>query len=418
MCDHDAKQPFATHFSKKPLDAPAVKFGSRRRRLWDLSADCHCPVIGVCLPIALLLKSVNKALGGTAVADDYELHVGAVNECRSRNRVSEILQRELDARHAIVVRKFKLAKSTDALMKHWRQAVAQGDVSGALWAALTHPCCDAQLQEQLCREIHMIQHQAGARVQADLCAMDALLSENAVLGRELAKVQERTTRLVGQKNAEIEALHADLMKLRATLIAKDSSLDFLQDELIRTRAMVPELEARERLAEKVSRLQARIIEQDNRIATLRQQWIVKESGNAESEPCTACEETNPSVSPASAKAVNLAKKTVLCVGGRSSSIPKYRSIIEEYGGEYLHHDGGLEENMGRLIASIAAADLIICQTGCVSHDAYWRVKDHCKRTGKQCIYVENPSPSSLSRTLSQAIKPIPLVEVRDDQADN
>jgi hypothetical protein len=41
-------------------------------------------------------------------------------------------------------------------------------------------------------------------------------------------------------------------------------------------------------------------------------------------------------------------------------------------------------------ASLAAADLVICQVGCVSHDAYWRVQDHCRRTGKQCVLVDQP----------------------------
>jgi hypothetical protein len=49
--------------------------------------------------------------------------------------------------------------------------------------------------------------------------------------------------------------------------------------------------------------------------------------------------------------------------------------------------------------TLAAADLVICQTGCISHDAYWRVKDHCKRTGKRCVFVENPSRSGLQRAL-------------------
>lgn len=43
-----------------------------------------------------------------------------------------------------------------------------------------------------------------------------------------------------------------------------------------------------------------------------------------------------------------------------------------------------------LEASLIAADLVICQTGCLSHGAYWRVQDHCKRTGKTCMLVEQP----------------------------
>lgn len=30
---------------------------------------------------------------------------------------------------------------------------------------------------------------------------------------------------------------------------------------------------------------------------------------------------------------------------------------------------------------------MICQTGCMSHGAYWRVQDHCRRTGKPCVMV-------------------------------
>jgi hypothetical protein len=41
-------------------------------------------------------------------------------------------------------------------------------------------------------------------------------------------------------------------------------------------------------------------------------------------------------------------------------------------------------------ASLKAVELVICQTGCLSHDQYWRVQDHCRRTGKPCLLVEQP----------------------------
>ncbi|MBP7566532.1 MAG: DUF2325 domain-containing protein [Burkholderiaceae bacterium] len=43
-----------------------------------------------------------------------------------------------------------------------------------------------------------------------------------------------------------------------------------------------------------------------------------------------------------------------------------------------------------LEAALVAADLVICQTGCLGHDAYWRVQDHCRRTGKTCVLVDLP----------------------------
>ena len=39
-------------------------------------------------------------------------------------------------------------------------------------------------------------------------------------------------------------------------------------------------------------------------------------------------------------------------------------------------------------ASLAAADMVICRVACISDNAYWRVHDHCKRTGKQCVLVK------------------------------
>ena len=73
----------------------------------------------------------------------------------------------------------------------------------------------------------------------------------------------------------------------------------------------------------------------------------------------------------------------------------------EFGAQFAHHDGGLEDNANLLDSSLAAADLVICQTGCISHSAYWRVKDYCKRTGKRCVFIDNPSISSLARGLQE-----------------
>lgn len=55
------------------------------------------------------------------------------------------------------------------------------------------------------------------------------------------------------------------------------------------------------------------------------------------------------------------------------------------------------KDLARLEASLVAADLVICQTGCLSHGAYWRVKDHCRRTGKTCVLVAQPDAVRIVR---------------------
>jgi hypothetical protein len=92
---------------------------------------------------------------------------------------------------------------------------------------------------------------------------------------------------------------------------------------------------------------------------------------------------------------DLRAKAVLCVGQQEEEAegPSLaRQLVEIAGGRYLHHDGGDNPDDAALEASLRAADLVICQTGCVSHGAYWRVQDHCRRTGKPCVLVGEPQP--------------------------
>ena len=62
-------------------------------------------------------------------------------------------------------------------------------------------------------------------------ALAHLREENAVLTRELAGVQRRTTRLVRQQAQTIEALRAALVRLRADLIARDTLIATLREQL-------------------------------------------------------------------------------------------------------------------------------------------------------------------------------------------
>lgn len=48
-----------------------------------------------------------------------------------------------------------------------------------------------------------------------------------------------------------------------------------------------------------------------------------------------------------------------------------------------------------LEASMVAADLVICQTGCLSHGAYWRDQEQCRRTDKPCVLPDAPATTHL-----------------------
>jgi multidrug efflux pump subunit AcrA (membrane-fusion protein) len=244
-----------------------------------------------------------------------------------------------------------------------------------------------------------VQHQAGACVRADIHQFKALADGHARLERELAKLQQRCQALVQEKAEQAERHEQLLMQARALAIGKDTEIHKLRTELAQLQAAVPELESRKRLANRVAQL-------EEREQALRAQ--LAELKAARATPAPPKEEAAPPIPPAPLEMpVRLVNRSVLCVGGRDGNVPSYRTLIERAGGQFAHHDGGLKDSSSLLDASLAAADLVICQTGCISHAAYWRVKDHCKRTGKRCVFIDNPSISSLARGLQEAEPVLP-----------
>lgn len=389
------------------LNLPPEAHGSRRRRLWELSRHAHCPVVGVCLPIAAVRRLIDKVLGGKAVASDYELHCGVNTECQQRGAIAEALQKELDHRYAAALRATRPLKTTETLAAWWTGQTMGRDVPGALWATLTHPRCDTMLEETVLADIHMLQHQNGAADRADLTKLNALLSENEVLARELGAAQQRCVQQAADHARKLDAQNAALVRTRAELVGRDTVIATLQEDLQALETAVPALRSRDELTRQVAQQIERI--QDLERALLKARHELERERHRASEALATLHATQvdlratatltPDVSATEAGPA-LIDRSVLCVGGRAASLSVYRRLVEGVGGRFLHHDGGEEDNAGRLATTLAAADLVICQTGCISHNAYWRVKDHCKRTGKRCVFVENPSSASLRRALA------------------
>ena len=392
-------------------DPSAAMFtqGSRRRRLWDLDGHAHCPVVGVCLPIAALRRLLNRVLGGQAVADDYELHCGVITECKLRTRISEAVQKELDRRYLPALRLAAKAKTTEALATYWHEASAGKDLAGAFWAVLTHARCTSALEHAVLGEVHMLQHQVGSAVRADLARFEALFDENAILSRELGAAQQRSARQVAEHTRQAEQRQAELVRVRAELIGRDTALAMAREQLQLLEEAAPGLRSRfelaregQRQAEQIHDLQRALLQSQQEAGRQRRRadeaiLELLHRDTQQQQVVTDLDEATASHDGLAA----LQNRAVLCVGGRTAVVPVYRQLIERTGGRFMHHDGGEEDSAAKLDSTLAAADLVICQTGCISHDAYWRVKDHCKRTGKRCVFVDTPSRAGLERALNE-----------------
>lgn len=412
----DTPAPAGRDSSREPSDALApVRFtarcggaasgaaasgtGSRRRRLWELDAHAHCPVVGLCLPVAVLRRLMQR-LAGQAPADDYALHAQGVGAARHRNVLSEAMQRALDERHGLDLQAVARLRC-EATVQGWWQAQRHGPrMASALWAVLTHPRCTPELETLVLGHVHMQQHEVGQLARSLAERQQQMQAEQQRMGRELAQAGARLAQASQTQALERERLQAETVRLRGVVLAREARIAQLLDELHSLRQAEPDLPARQALSRKLALQTDRARELQRALDRLREEHQRKAATPA---PAAAARGEPANHAAADAEAGDtppvLKDRAVLCVGGRSGSVPIYRQLVESAGARFLHHDGGDENNPQRLEHTLAAADLVICQTGCVSHGAYWRVKDHCRRTGKRCVFVEQPSASSLQRAL-------------------
>ncbi|MET3497792.1 DUF2325 domain-containing protein [Variovorax boronicumulans] len=189
------------------------------------------------------------------------------------------------------------------------------------------------------------------------------MQEHAVLLRAYARVQERCSRLLAEQAERVERLEAQIVRLRGALVARDSAMALVREELA----------ARGAHAALGGALPRRL------------HSLLAPAGRRQALPPPGENALPP----------DLREKAVLCVGREEEAPSLARQLVEIAGGRYLHHnggDGGDDADDLALEAGLRAADLVICQTGCVSHGAYWRVQDHCRRTGKPCVLVGEPQP--------------------------
>jgi hypothetical protein len=158
---------------------------------------------------------------------------------------------------------------------------------------------------------------------------DQLLQEHAAVLRAHGEVQGRCTEQIRAQAREIARLEAETMRLRMELVKRETALAWAREDRAALEQAIPGLPKRTALVRQVEALQARVHELSD----------------------------------------ELHRRDVL-----RSFAPAPPSQVDDL--------LDLEEDL-------AAADLVICQTGCMSHGAYWRVQDHCKRTGKACVLVDN-----------------------------
>jgi hypothetical protein len=354
----------------------------RRRRLWQLPAELRACVVGLGLPPAVLRRGTEQALarlhrvGVVLRGSDADVLASVLCDLGSRNPVSERVHALLDQCHAGACRRVAALREPAALQGCWREALAQGDEApGLLWALLTHRQ-GAVLQDGLLSDLRAwtFAHTRASLVQQ-------------------ARQADADRRLQDAR-AEAEALR---LRLQAAQSAFDAERQALRLQLAQLRGERDAWQASRAEAAPAERQAAGCADREVRSSAVRGPAARPRPAAPGLQPMAPAALPHPR--PDTAPRPLLKGQRVLCVGGMPGAQARYRELIETAGARFAFHDGGLEQSVQRLVGQLDAADLVVCQAGCLNHEAYHRVKGHCRRAGKPCLFVHRPSLASFARTL-------------------
>ena len=369
----------------KPV-VQAFPIPSGRAKLWNLTSQLHCPVLGTCLTTQELRKLVARCTQEPVdPLSDLDVHEQGVLLAATADGSGRILHKALDQRHQVAIRRFDKAKTTDAIVSLWEEAKRNGDIPGAYWAALTHRTATRELRTIVFGEVHMLSHLVGAANRADIRRLALLDRHNAELMQTVERQQVKLRDAVVSREETIRRLNEQLAERIARHDVSSCDAHALAETEVQT------------LRELVGSLQRRLVNESGRRekaesrgkaadttlaeiqASLRNALSVQGEMRAELEAAeaqlSASHGTDSKATDILGTAVRA--RTVLYVGGRPGQIQAIRNLVEQADGEFIYHDGGLENRKGLLAGEVSKADFVFFPVDCISHDAVVSLKRLC-----------------------------------------
>ncbi len=374
-----------------------------------------CSVVGTCFS----LKEIRKLAMRDDLCDpstgDYDLHGLMVAKCRTRSRTSRAMQKSLERRYASAVRRFAKAKCQHEVLELWADSVEKGDVPGPLWAVLTHPVSTLKAWEIAFGDVHMLSHVLGAtrRIeQKDLDKVAAALDEERAHTAALRHVlKERDDALelaeggIVKRDVTIHRLEARLDDERSRVELQQAVASSHQAVLAIQSELEEEQSRREATERKLRRLEA---ENEALRGRLRKSGAERDAALEETAAAEAhLLEVLHLQDDGCARCPSLDGIRVLYVGGRTSLVPHYRAVVERQGGDFVHHDGGLEQSCSHLERLVDGAELVVCPLDAISHSSWQRVKKACLHRTRSFLPVRTSSMASLVSAIRRGVDQLP-----------
>ena len=402
-----------------PLGAPGNL--APRRKLWELDGGIHCAVIGTCLTLRELRQMLRKvSIKISPDASDYDIHRAFVGVSRHSGKAARLINKQLDQKYRHLIREIGRMEHPGELERCWEQALRSGEVDGAFWALLTDLRTTPELIERIYGDIHMLSHLSGASVRIDL--QELKRTKRRLEDLEVAKSESERSfrRQLKQREIDTMALEERIRELEAELVQRTERLDQLsrqfdsggieqlnalnQDLLSQLTGVLQRLATSQQECDKWKRLAARSTDRSLKLeGQLAEARSEREALEKVLQPLLdhAPETDTGECLGAACEHQDLCGRCILYVGGRAKQYAHFRDLVERSNGQFIHHDGGREDNPKRLGSILSKADAVLCPLDCVSHDAVNRLKRLCETNAKRLVLIPRSSLASFARGLRE-----------------
>jgi hypothetical protein len=397
-----------------------------RKRIWDLYSGYHCCILGTCLNRNELRKLAQKKFCGlNPASSDFILHTNLVNMAGDKSAGAKALHRLLDCKYHNAVLRYGKIKGDDAIESLWEMDCKRGAIAGALWAIMTHLSPSQDLVHRIYGQVHMLGHDSPGDFQHYVLQINELHNKNSILQEVLVSERQQYLRQQGvmeEEMAELRMVQQDytaLVRTNERLARENKSLQTAVrqednlDKIYRLKKEIYSLTqdvaiqygmldttntelalANQTIADQKHQntlLANKNSELEHEVFSLESALVVKIS----SSDCANCAEQQAGHCPGP----DLCGKKILYVGGLKNMVPHYQQLIENFGGQFMHHDGGVEAARNQLPKMLGSADVVFCPVDCVSHDACTCVKKMCKYYQKPFVMMRSSGLSTLAKEL-------------------
>ena len=368
-----------------------------RFRLWELQACWHCMIIGTCLTLREVRQQAKKAGFAVDALSDYEIHRLAVERAAgSRHQLTQRIQKLLDRKYDVQLRRFRPAVDSDALAACWQSAREVGQVGGGLWALLTHPRSTSDLIHVVFGEVHMMSHLAGAKSCVDLERLTTQDTRIDELEAEVAEVRHRHLQATQAHVLQRQRFDRELKQLQREVAVERAgrrkaecaaaSLPLAADDTDTPRTIERLHRDNAALAQRTRALEAdlrQLGDENTRLDRQLSQLLASAQQQGEADEHALC------------------GQCVLYLGGKAQQCRHFQALVEARSGRFLHHDGGIEDNGQRISDLVHRADAVLCPTDCISHSAMKKARLLCEKQHKPLIFMQRASLSAFASSLEQ-----------------